>query len=152
MAPTTTSAPIRAHLMIGAAASGKSTVARILARLLSSTDRPPAQIISTRELRIELFGDRGVFGPWAQLEAVMNERIADALRSGAPVIVDATHARRPWRLAITQSGDPQRSPWAAPQHPSDRELSQKKRERQCRSLPLPTTAKSGATSPATAGN
>ena len=68
------------------------------------------------------------------------------------VIVDATHARRPWRLAITQSGDPQRSPWAAPQHPSDRELSQKKRERQCRSLPLPTTAKSGATSPATAGN
>ena len=103
MAPTTTSAPIRAHLMIGAAASGKSTVARILARLLSSTDRPPAQIISTRELRIELFGDRGVFGPWAQLEAVMNERIADALRSGAPVIVDATHARRPWRLAITQA-------------------------------------------------
>jgi predicted kinase len=89
--------------MIGAAASGKSTVARILARLISRPDGPPAQIISTRDLRIELFGDRGVFGPWAQLEAVMNERIAAALSTGAPVIVDATHARRPWRLVTTQA-------------------------------------------------
>ena len=89
--------------MIGAAASGKSTAAAVLAQLLSGPGQPAARIISTRELRIELFGDRGVFGPWAQIEAVMHERIAASIAAGVPVIVDATHARRPWRLAITQA-------------------------------------------------
>ena len=37
-----------------------------------------------------MFGDAAVQGPWSEIR----ERL---------VIVDATHARRPWRLAFTQA-------------------------------------------------
>ena len=75
--------PLRCHLLIGPPASGKSTVARHLAALLSGPEAPPPCYISSRDIRAEIFGDRGVFGPWDDIAALMHQRIQEAVSSGA---------------------------------------------------------------------
>ena len=90
-------APLRCHLLIGPPASGKTTLAGVLAELTG------AVVLSTDVMRQELFGDAAVQGPWRDIEALLHQRIRESVAAGVPVIVDATHARRPWRLAITQA-------------------------------------------------
>ena len=94
---------LRCHLLIGPPASGKTTLAGVLAPLLTAPGEPPAVLLSTDVIRAELYGDAGVQGPWRDIEARLLERIREAVAAGIPVIVDATHAKRPWRLALTQS-------------------------------------------------
>jgi energy-coupling factor transporter ATP-binding protein EcfA2 len=50
-------APLRCHLLIGQPASGKTTLARALAPLLTSPGEPPAQVLSTDAIR-----EGGFFG------------------------------------------------------------------------------------------
>lgn len=88
--------PLRCHLLIGPPASGKSTLAAVLAELTG------AIVLSTDAIRAELFGDAAVQGPWIEIEALFHQRLKDALVSGQPVILDGTHSQRPWRLAILQ--------------------------------------------------
>jgi predicted kinase len=90
-------APLRCHLLIGPPASGKTTLAGVLAQLTG------AVVLSTDVVRHELFGDAAVQGPWRDIEALLHQRLRDSVAAGIPVILDATHARRPWRLAITQA-------------------------------------------------
>jgi len=90
-------APLRCHLLIGPPASGKTTLAGVLAQLTG------AVVLSTDVVRGELFGDAAVQGPWCDIEALLHQRLREAVAAGTPVILDATHARRPWRLAITQA-------------------------------------------------
>ncbi len=94
---------LRCHLLIGPPASGKTTLARALAPLLSEPGEPAAVVLSTDAIRAEVFGDAAVQGPWSAIEQVLHQRIRAAVTAGQPVIVDATHARRPWRLALTQA-------------------------------------------------
>lgn len=96
-------APLRCHLLIGAPASGKTILARALAPLLSPPGEPPALVLSTDAIREEVFGDAAVQGPWREIEARLHRRLLAAVAAGVPVIVDATHAKRPWRLALTQA-------------------------------------------------
>jgi predicted kinase len=93
VSPTT---HLRCHLLIGPPASGKTTLAGVLAELTG------AVVLSTDVVRDELFGDAAVQGPWRDIEGLLHQRIRESVAAGIPVIVDATHARRPWRLAITQ--------------------------------------------------
>ncbi|KEF42154.1 MAG: hypothetical protein ER33_07270 [Cyanobium sp. CACIAM 14] len=95
--PSSPERPLRCHLLIGPPASGKTTLAGVLAQLTG------AVVLSTDAVRDEVFGDAAVQGPWRDIEALLHQRIRDAVAAGLPVIVDATHARRPWRLAITQA-------------------------------------------------
>jgi len=90
-------APLRCHLLIGPPASGKTTLASVLAQLTS------AVVLSTDVVRQELFGDAAVQGPWRDIETLLHQRLRDSVAAGIPVILGATHARRPWRLAITQA-------------------------------------------------
>jgi predicted kinase len=90
-------APLRCHLLIGPPASGKTTLAGVLAQLTG------AVVLSTDVVRGELFGDAAIQGPWRDIEALLHQRLREAVAAGTPVILDATHARRPWRLAITQA-------------------------------------------------
>ena len=95
--------PLRCHLLIGQPASGKTTLALALAPLLTAPGKPPAVLLSTDAIRAEVFGDPAVQGPWADIQQRLHQRIQESVAAGIPVIVDATHARRPWRLAITQA-------------------------------------------------
>jgi predicted kinase len=82
-------APLRCHLLIGPPASGKTTLAGVLAQLTG------AVVLSTDVVRGELFGDAAVQGPWRDIEALLHQRLREAVAAGTPVILDATHARRP---------------------------------------------------------
>lgn len=89
-------AVLRCHLLIGAPASGKSSIAAQLAPLLK------AEILSTDAIREELYGDPSVQGRWPEVEEQLHSAIEAHVAAGRSVLIDATHARRPWRLAITQ--------------------------------------------------
>ena len=82
------------HLLIGPPGSGKSTVAAILAPLLS------AQVIATDALREQLWGDAKIQGSWSELEPLLHEAIDSAVAAGDNVLVDATHAQRNWRQRL----------------------------------------------------
>ena len=86
----------RCHLLIGPPASGKTTTAALLAPLLQ------AEVFSTDRIREELYGDAAIQGHWPEVEAWLHESIRQAVGAGQSVLIDATHARRPWRLALTQ--------------------------------------------------
>jgi len=101
--PSATVAPLRCHLLIGPPASGKTTLARTLAPLLTAPAEPPALVLSTDAIRAEVFGDAAVQGPWIDIQQRLQQRLIEAVTAGIPVIIDATHARRPWRLALTQA-------------------------------------------------
>ena len=96
-------ATLRCHLLIGPPASGKTTLAHALAPLLTGPGQPPALILSTDALRAEVFGDAAVQGPWRDIQKLLEQRLVSAVEQGIPVIVDATHARRAWRLVLTQA-------------------------------------------------
>jgi len=97
-----TSTSLRCHLLIGPPGSGKTTMAQRLQPLLYGNEGQPAIVLSTDAIRAELYGDAAVQGPWNEIRAVLLQRLNAAAQAGTPVIIDATHARRPWRLLYTQ--------------------------------------------------
>ena len=94
--------PLRCHVMIGPPASGKTTTALALAPLLRGAEGQPAVVLSTDAIRAEIFGDAAVQGPWSAIAERLHERLIGAVAAGMPGVVEATHAQRAWRLAITQ--------------------------------------------------
>ena len=68
-------APLRCHLLIGPPASGKTTLAKALAPLLSGPGEPPAVVLSTDAIRAEVFGDAAVQGPWGDIQQRLHQRI-----------------------------------------------------------------------------
>jgi len=89
-------AALRCHLLIGPPASGKTTIAAQLAPLLE------AELFSTDRIREELYGDPMIQGHWHEVEERLHAGIQATVAAGRSVLIDATHARRPWRLALTQ--------------------------------------------------
>ncbi len=77
-------------------------MAQRLQPLLYGNEGQPAIVLSTDAIRAELYGDAAVQGPWNEIRAVLLQRLNAAAQAGTPVIIDATHARRPWRLLYTQ--------------------------------------------------
>ena len=94
--------PLRFHLMIGAARSGKSTAARILATSLQCAFCQELRYISSSQIRQDLYGDRAILGRWSEVEAVIHEQLLAAIAAGESVILEASYVRRAFRLAITQ--------------------------------------------------
>ena len=80
------------HFLIGLPASGKSTFAQVLAEEIN------AVVVSTDEIRAQLYGDAANQGIWADIEVEVLDQIKTAVEKDQPVIYDATNVMRPWRL------------------------------------------------------
>jgi len=63
-------------------------------------------VVSTDDLRQELWGDPSIQGPWPKLERRLHQRIHAAIQDKGRVIVDATHAKPRWRRRLIQELEP----------------------------------------------
>ncbi|MEG4230844.1 WYL domain-containing protein [Microcoleus sp. Pol11C3] len=82
------------HLLIGPPGSGKSTFAQYLAPLANY------QIVSTDEIREQLYGHASIQGDWTEIEHQILQQIRSAIALNQPVIYDATNAKRAWRMSL----------------------------------------------------
>ncbi|WP_016953595.1 AAA family ATPase [Anabaena sp. PCC 7108] len=98
-----------AHFLIGTPGSGKST----FAKLLSSTGN--CEIISTDEIRQELYGDATIQGEWHTIEATAINRICTAFSLEKSVIYDATNCKRSFRMDFLLKVKTQLGEWELPQ-------------------------------------
>ena len=88
--------PLRCHLLIGPPGSGKTTMSKLMAPLLN------AEVLSTDFIRKELYGDETCQGEWSEIENRLHSQLKEFVNQGKSVLIDATHAKRPWRLSYTQ--------------------------------------------------
>ena len=70
-------APLICHFLIGPPGAGKSTLAR---QIVEHDDN--YVIVSTDEIRIELFGDENFKGEWDKIETIVIRKIKQAIKSG----------------------------------------------------------------------
>jgi predicted kinase len=87
---------IACHFLIGLPASGKSTLAQILAQ------ESGGLIISTDRVRAQLYGDEAVQGVWQEIEKEVFSQVKGAIDQRQSVIYDATNANRLWRTGFLQ--------------------------------------------------
>ncbi|MEB3293655.1 MAG: AAA family ATPase [Synechococcales bacterium] len=84
------------QLLVGVPGAGKSTVAEVWRQ----SDPEGMVVIATDQIRAELFGDATIQGHWAQVEAVLLQRVGEAIAQGKTIICDGTHAKRAWRVGM----------------------------------------------------
>ncbi|MGI2906259.1 AAA family ATPase [Tolypothrix sp. VBCCA 56010] len=85
------------HFLIGIPGSGKSTLAQKWVKKDSNT-----VIVSTDDIRAELFGSEQVQGNWKLVEEELLTKVKTAITSGRSVIYDATNVKRAWRMDTLQ--------------------------------------------------
>ena len=84
-------------MLIGAAASGKSTAAPKIAA------ENNAVILSTDKMRAELYGAEHIQGNWIDIEAVLYDRIKNAIKQNKNIILDSTHFKKEYRAKIIKN-------------------------------------------------
>lgn len=84
-------------MLIGAAASGKSTAASKIAA------ENNAIILSTDKMRAELYGAEHIQGNWPDIEALLYKRIKNAIKQNKNIILDSTHFKKEYRAKIIKN-------------------------------------------------
>ena len=84
-------------MLIGAAASGKSTAAPKIAA------ENNAVILSSDRIRAELYGAEHIQGIWQEIEAVLYDRIKNAIKADKNIILDSTHFKKEYRAKIIKN-------------------------------------------------
>ena len=84
-------------MLIGAAASGKSTAAPKIAA------KNNALIISTDRIRAALYGAEHIQGYWPDIEALLYKRIKNAIKQNKNIILDSTHFKKEYRAKIIKN-------------------------------------------------
>ena len=84
-------------MLIGAAASGKSTAAEKLAL------KYDAVIISTDRMRAALYGDESIQGNWLEIERLLYIRIGKLINFNKNIILDSTHYKKEYRAKIIKN-------------------------------------------------
>ncbi|QLE59434.1 WYL domain-containing protein [Nostoc sp. TCL26-01] len=102
---TKTDSKAVAHFLIGTPGSGKSTFAKHISSLGN------CEIISTDDIREELYGDATIQGEWHKIEAIALHRICTALSEGKSIIYDATNYKRCFRFDFLLKVNSQVAEW-----------------------------------------
>ena len=84
-------------MLIGAAASGKSTAAPKIAA------KNNAVILSTDRIRAALYGNESIQGNWSDIEAILYKDIKNAIKANKNIILDSTHYKKEFRLKIIKN-------------------------------------------------
>ncbi|WP_397443287.1 MULTISPECIES: AAA family ATPase [unclassified Phormidium] len=82
-------------MLMGPPGSGKTTLAHKMQQAITGSC-----IVSTDQIRKDLYGDEAIQGQWSDVEAVIQEQVQDALGLGQSIIYDATNVKRVWRMAL----------------------------------------------------
>ncbi|MEB3290531.1 MAG: AAA family ATPase [Leptolyngbya sp.] len=98
--------PLYCHLLIGPPGSGKSTLAKRI-----QAEIPHSCIVSTDQIRQDLYGCAAEQGVWSEIEAEVIRRIGQGVERGQSVIYDATNARRVWRMTLLRRLSPLGVDW-----------------------------------------
>ena len=85
-------------MLIGAAASGKSTAAPKIA-----AKHQNAVILSTDRIRAALYGAEHIQGDLQEIEAVLYDRIKNAIKQNKNIILDSTHFKKEYRAKIIKN-------------------------------------------------
>lgn len=88
------------YMLCGLPASGKSHYALDLQRIMSNETNEKAVIVSSDNIRKELYGDENIQGNPEEVFNLVHERILQSLNNGVNVIYDATNLKRKYRLGI----------------------------------------------------
>lgn len=83
---------MKLYVMVGIPSSGKTTWAQ--------KNLKNCVIVSTDDVRMELFGNAGINAHDWRVFAIAYQRVVDALRAGKDVVYDATNIRPKERLMI----------------------------------------------------
>jgi predicted kinase len=121
------------HFLIGLPASGKSTLAEQLAKLGAEYT-----IISTDQIRGELFNDESIQGNWVDIENLALSRIKAADESGKVVIYDATNCKRAYRFDFLEKANNitgKSLQWMAWQLDTPLEICQRRNQQRQRQVP-----------------
>lgn len=85
------------HMLIGPPGSGKTTLAYKMHETITQSC-----IISTDQIRKDLYGDETYQGQWSEIEVAICGRVQKARELGQSIIYDATNAKRLWRMGLLQ--------------------------------------------------
>ena len=85
-------------MLIGAAASGKTTAAPKIA-----AKHQNAVILSTDKMRAALYGAEHIQGNWPDIEALLYKRIKKAIKQNKNIILDSTHFKKEYRAKIIKN-------------------------------------------------
>lgn len=88
------------YMLCGLPASGKSHYALELQKIISEEQNEEIVIISSDNIRKELYGDENFQGNSKEVFNLVHERILSNLDNGVHVIYDATNLKRKYRLEI----------------------------------------------------
>lgn len=88
------------YMLCGLPASGKSHYALDLQRIMLNETNEKVAIVSSDNIRKELYGDENIQGNPEDVFNLVHERILQSLDNGVNVIYDATNLKRKYRLAI----------------------------------------------------
>ena len=94
------------HMLIGPPGSGKTTLAHKMQQVIAKSC-----MISTDQIRKDLYGDETYQGQWPEIAAVVQEQSQHALGLGQTIIYDATNAKRVWRMGLLHSLASMHIPW-----------------------------------------
>jgi predicted kinase len=79
-------------IMVGIPGSGKTTLAHKLANLIKSNTSRRFDVISSDDVREELYGDANTQGIWEDIWEEMEIKMAESADMGHGVIIDSTHS------------------------------------------------------------
>lgn len=118
---------VNGYMLIGIPASGKSSHAQILSKMIYS------KIISTDLIRKELYGSEEIQGNWKEIEATLHKKIFDFIKQDQDFIIDGTHTVKEHRKVLLNLDN--RIKWTGIIYNIDKEIAKDRNNKRTRIVP-----------------